>query len=89
MVQSVIGSSRRVDLEHTLVTTSYGKWFFGVYGFQILVVMIVFIKAIPLCFSWTCDIDLYHDVSIILGLFSVYYTYLWLTVTDFLQCMKT
>jgi hypothetical protein len=37
MVQPIIGSSRRVDLEHTLVTTSYGKWFFGVYDFQVRV----------------------------------------------------
>lgn len=45
--------------------------------------MIVFIKAIPLWFSWTWDIDLYRDVSIILGLFAVYCTYLWLNGTDF------
>jgi hypothetical protein len=45
--------------------------------------MIVFIKAIPLWFSWTWDIDLYRDVSIILVLFAIYCTYLWLNGTDF------
>ena len=45
--------------------------------------MIVCIKAIPLWFSWTWNIDLYRDVSIALGLFAVYCTYLWLNGTDF------
>lgn len=45
--------------------------------------MIVCIKAIPLWFSWTWNINLYRDVSIVLGLFAVYCTYLWLNGTDF------
>jgi hypothetical protein len=44
--------------------------------------MIVFVKAIPLWFVWTWDIDLIRDVSIGVGIFAVYCIYLWLNGTD-------
>jgi len=45
--------------------------------------MIVFIKAIPLWFIWTWDINLYRDISIAITVFVLYCAYLWLNGTNF------
>jgi hypothetical protein len=68
------------NTESLLHLITSGKSSYAIFKYGL---MIVCIKAIPLWFLWTWDINLYREVSIALIYFAVYCVYLWLNGTDF------